>query len=229
MRGLLTLFSPSRDVPSSATGATRPVALPLPQRLKHTVALTFSALLSPYLVIPMGTVGIVATQPSSRRQLVLWVALAVFFSTMVPALYVAWGVLTKRITDIHVAEREQRGAPFILAIASSALGALVLWLVGAPSQVWALGVVTACNGIVMLLITSRWKISIHVAVLSATVLMAITTIPEVNPWPLLVLIPLLMWARHSRGRHSLWQGIAGCAVACALTWGIMQAIYEVMH
>jgi hypothetical protein len=89
--------------------------------------------------------------------------------------------------------------------------------VGAPLPVWSLGVVLAVNGVVMLGITTYWKISMHVSVLSATVLAALLLIPDVQRWQLLLLIPALMWARVTRGRHSIWQGIGGCAVASIIT------------
>ena len=202
------------------------VAVPQPPlvAIYHSVAFAFSALLSPYLVIPMGTIAIVASQPTSQSQLIRWTSLSVFFSTVVPALYVVVQMLRGRITDVHVMEREQRGGPFLVAIISSALGAGVLLYLGAPVQVWGIGVVLAVNGIIMLWISSFWKISIHVAVLSATVLAAMVLIPGVGFWRLAWMVPALMWARVTRGRHSLQQGLVACVTASVLTAAVLYAI-----
>ena len=215
-------------VPDAVPDAV-PVPLPPFVRAYQGAAFALSALLSPYLVIPFGTLGIVASQPTppgvnARRTLLLWSSLSVFFSTVVPALFVLIQVLRGKITDVHVMEREQRGGPFIVAIISSAVGAGVLLYIKAPTPVWSIGVVLAVNGIVMLWITTFWKISMHVSVLAATVFAAIVTIPGVTHWQLLIMIPALIWARVTRGRHSLWQGIGGASVACILTAAVLYSI-----
>ena len=198
--------------------------LPLPVAIYQSVAFALSALLSPYLVIPLGTVVIVASQQGARRQLVLWTSLSIIFSTVIPALYVVLQIARGKITDIHVMEREQRSGPFVVAVISSAVGALVLWRTGAPGMVWGLGVVLLVNGLVLSWITTFWKISMHVAVLTATVLAAYIWVPGISAWSLLPMIPALMWARATRGRHSLWQGLAGCGVSGVLTGGVLLVI-----
>jgi hypothetical protein len=205
-----------------------PAAVPVPMsplvRAYQGAAFALSAALSPYLVIPGGTLGIVASQSGSRRQLIIWSSLSVFFSTIVPALFVLIQVLRGKITDIHVMEREQRGGPFIVAIVSSAISAGILRYMDAPIPVWSTGLILAVNGIVMLWITTFWKISMHVSVLAATVFAAIVTIPGVTHWQLLLMIPALIWARVTRGRHSIWQGIGGAGVACIITAGVLYSI-----
>ena len=187
------------------------------QRFLDGIAFLFSALLSPYLVIPFGTVGIVYVQSSSRRQFLLWTFVSVLFSTIVPALYVVLQIWRGKITDVHVMEREQRSGPFVVAVISSALGALVLHMMGAPRVVWGIGLVLLVNGVVLLWITTWWKISMHVAVLSSVVVACAVMIPALNFWSFVWLIPALMWARWMRGRHTVWQGLGGCFISCALT------------
>jgi len=203
------------------TGAAVAVPQPPLMVVYHSIAFAFSALLSPYLVIPMGTLAIVASQPGLQRQLILWTSLSIFFSTAVPALYVVVQMLRGKITDVHVMEREQRSGPFVVAVISSAVGAVILRMLEAPVQVWGIGLVLAVNGVIMLWISSFWKISIHVAVLSATVLAAIVMIPNVGGWRLSWMVPALIWARVTRGRHSLQQGLAAAVTASALTGGVM--------
>jgi hypothetical protein len=82
------------------------------------------------------------------------------------------------------------------------------------------------NGIILSWITTFWKISMHVAVLSAAVLSLLILVPGLNPWSLVWMVPALMWARATRGRHSLWQGLAGCGVSCAITGGAFASIRQ---
>jgi hypothetical protein len=193
-------------------------------QIYSSLAFAFSALLSPYLVIPVGTIVIVASQSAGTRQFVLWTGLSILFSTAIPAFYVVVQILRGKITDVHVMEREQRGGPFFVAVASSAVGAFTLRFLGAPPEVWGIGLVLMLNGIILSWITTFWKISMHVAVLSASVLSVLVMVKGVNIWSLVWMIPALMWARATRGRHSIWQGLAGCAVACAITGSAMASI-----
>lgn len=202
------------------------VPQPLLVAVKQSAAFALSALLSPYLVIPVGTVATVASVSYSRREWLIWTLLSIFFSTIVPALYVLVQVWRGKITDIHVMEREQRGGPFLVAILSSAVGALVLRLLGADVAIWGIGVVLSVNGVVLFWISSYWKISMHVAVLSSTILAAVVMIQGVSLWNLAWMVPALMWARVTRQRHTIWQGVGGCVVACALTSGILWVIYS---
>jgi hypothetical protein len=189
-----------------------------------TVAFALSALMSPYLVIPVGTVGIVASTSATRADFLKWTFLSVFFSTLVPALYVVIQIWRGKITDVHVMEREQRGGPFTVALVSSVVGGLVLRYLRAPAEVWGIGLVLFINGLVMLQITRIWKISMHVAVLSATILAAIIMIDGVSIPALVWMVPALIWARVTRGRHTVWQGLAACGLSCALTGGVLYLI-----
>ena len=214
-------FSPESPSPEAGVAVRRPT---LGRRLLDSTAFALSAILSPYLVIPFGTVGIVATRASGRNDFVLWTFLSVFFSTIVPALYVVFQIMRGKITDVHVMEREQRGGPFLVAVISVALGAFVLRAIGAPAVVWGIGLVLLVNGLVLSWITNFWKISMHVSVLTSVVIASIILIPDVSFWSLVWMIPALMWARAMRGRHSPWQGVAGCLVSGALTFGVFAAV-----
>jgi hypothetical protein len=213
-----------------AIAAQEHPAVPVPQpplvRLKHIIAFALSAVLSPYLVLPVGTTAIIASVAQPTRAFITYTAISVFFSTALPALFVLFQIWRGKITDVHVMEREQRGGPFLVAIFSSAIGAWVLHAIGAPMSVWGICAVLTLNGVILTWITSFWKISMHVAVLSATVLAAIRMIPNTSAWPLL-LIPALMWARITRGRHTIWQGLAGALLAMLVTYGSLTLLYFV--
>ena len=207
--------------------AVKAVAVPQPESvtLIQSLAFALSALLSPYLVTAIGTVAIVAAVSLSYKEWFVWTALSIFFSTVIPALYVLIQVWRGKITDIHVMEREQRGGPFLVAILSAAVGAGVLRALGADVRVWGIGVVLAANGVALFWISSHWKISMHVAVLSATVLAAAVMIEGVSLWGLIWMVPALIWARVTRQRHTIWQGIGGCTVASLLTIALLRLLY----
>jgi hypothetical protein len=197
----------------------RGIGVRLRQRRRRSpadsLAFLLSALLSPYLVIPVGTAGIIYAR--APTEFWVWAAISLLFSTFLPLGYILFGMWRGTISDVHVMEREQRGGPFVIAIVGGFVAAYVLFLLGAPTSVWGLSVIQAVNGLAILGITSFTKISVHVAVLSATVIGATVLHPSLRPFALLWLIPFLIWARARRGRHSLWQGVGGFVVASVIT------------
>lgn len=180
-----------------------------------SLAFLLSAILSPYLVIPVGTMGIIYAR--APGEFWVWAGISLLFSTFLPLVYILVGMWRGTISDVHVMEREQRGGPFVVAITGGFVAAFVLFRLGAPTSVWGLSVIQAFNGLAILGITTFTKISVHVAVLSATVIGATVLHPHIPPFALLWLVPFLIWARARRGRHSLWQGIAGFFVASVIT------------
>ena len=201
-----------------------PAPQTLPQKISDGLAFFLSAALSPYIVIPVGTIYLVWARSTSPEKFWVWLGISLFFSTILPVLFIIYGIVRGTISDIHVMERTQRGGPFTVAIAGSLVAAVVLRQMGAPNSVWALSAILAVNGLAMLFITNYTKISIHVAVLSATVLGASILEPSIHPIGLVWMIPALMWGRWRRGRHTWMQGIMGCVVACVLTSGTIWSI-----
>ena len=212
----MSLFTPKP--PPESPEAQRPA--PLPPRKGGTVpnALAFllSAVLSPYLVILFGTVGIVYAR-SDPQKFWLHLAISLFFSIALPTLYVLYGIKKGFISDVHVMEREQRNGPFAVAIGGSFLAGLILFLIGAAPSVWGLSVILVVNGLLIWLITLKTKISVHVSVLSATALGTTILHPEVPPLAFAWMVPALIWARWYRRRHTIWQGLGGAALSGLVT------------
>lgn len=193
---------------------------PLQTRIADAVAFFLSALLSPYIVIPVGAVGIIYVRAPDDK-FWLWAGISVLFMVGFPVLYILWGIKRGIISDVHVMEREQRSGPFLIAIIGSLIGAILLFCLQAPPSIWGLNIILCGNGVLIWFITRYTKISVHVCVLSATVLGASILHTAMPPFALLWLIPMLIWARMRRQRHTFWQGLSGFAVAAATTFIVL--------
>jgi hypothetical protein len=97
----------------------------------------------------------------SIQTFLLLMATCITFGTIVPLMMMYQ--LTKRglISDFNVSERQERTGPFVGAAASYFAGGGALLLLRAPTIIITLMLCYACNTVIMLLITLRWKISIH--------------------------------------------------------------------
>lgn len=200
--------------------------LPNIKQWRLHIAFWVSALFSPYLVIPLGTVALVAAVARTREGFWLWTSLCIFFTTVIPVLFVVVQIARGKITDVHIMERHQRSGPFLVAVLSAAIGAIVMKYYGAPLEIWGIALVFAINGLVLYCITAWWKISIHVAVLSAAILAGAIMIPNMN-WRFVAwVIPLIIWARFVRRRHTAWQGLMAFFVAIFITSASIYLLYK---
>ena len=121
------------------------------------------------------------------------------------------------IPDIYVSQRERRAIPFIAALAIYFVGAIALLWAKAPSIVTALMLCYVGNSLIMMLITAKWKISIHTSGITgpATVLIYYFG-PTALPFFLLA-IPVA-WARVRLGAHNLAQVSAGGLLTILTTY-----------
>lgn len=193
------------------------------QHLLDRIAFGISAVTSPYVVTGItAALAVLMLQPT-WRQLLLWGGIAVGAGAVLPFLivYLLWR--KHRLTDMHVRLRAQRIVPFVAALVSASAGMVLLYAVRAPAQLVALAAVYIANGLILALISLRWKISVHAAVFTAGVmsLWALGYVPAL--WAL-ALLPLVLWARVRRHRHTWLQGLVPVAlslVATPLVYGLV--------
>ena len=155
--------------------------------------------------------------PPEDAQTILMLAISITFGTLVPLGMMYH--LSKRglISDFYVSQKRERTKPFAGAIASYIVGSVVLLLVRAPAIVTALMLCTAGNTLIMMLITLRWKISIHASGIAGPVT---TLVYGTGAWAavfFLLLIPV-GWARVRLRAHTPWQILAGALVTVISTW-----------
>ena len=180
------------------------------------IAFTVSAVTSPYLVTALTAGVVVYLVHATVGELLLWVGIATGFSAVLPFLLVLGLLRLGRVTDMHVALREQRAVPLLATLLSATVGLCLLHRVGAAKQVLALGWAFLLNGALLTLITLRWKISVHAATFAACVI-ALGLVG--SPWAIcaLAFLPLVLWARLHRRRHTLMQGLVPVLLVSATT------------
>lgn len=189
----------------------------IPKTKTDKAALLISLLLSPFCLIPFFIYLVISKYTDSMRDFWTYIGIAFVFSTVVPFLNVFIMVKMGKISDVHVAKREERTEPFVVGILSLIVGTLLLRYIGAPNQVEIIGWVMIVNGILFFIITFFWKISMHASIFAG---MIISLAILVNPLFLLgfLLLPVLIWARIKRHRHNIYQGITATILAAGLTY-----------
>jgi len=199
------------------------------RRCGYRVANAVSYILNP-LVLPPVAFALLDAHFGARGLAILWTfAVSAVFFCLIPLAYILGLVRRGRTESLEVRQREQRLGPFLVSVGSYAIGAVLLALaVDGPALpvIVAFAAIFPVNTAVLLLINLRWKISIHMSSLAAFVgvlLFAALTVWRDLPdgveaaltlatvAPLVLLLPVLMWARVRVGAHTTGQVIAGAA------------------
>jgi membrane-associated phospholipid phosphatase len=147
--------------------------------------------------------------------------LTLFFLSIGPLCYVIACVRLGKLSDIEVSRRTERAGPFLFGISSVLLGLLALVLLHGPRNLQTVLIVTEVSGIVMMVTTLWWKISIHASSLggAATILTALYGGIMLPTFALLILVS---WSRVVLGRHTVLQVIAGSLMSVVLTLLILK-------
>ena len=143
-----------------------------------------------------------------------WGLLAALFTAVLPTLFISRGVRHGRWSDRNVGARRPRLLVLAFITASVAAGLILLLVLGAPPLLTGYLAFTLASVAVLAAITTVWKISIHCAVASGSVMiLALTYGPLVLCG--YVLVALLAWARVTVQDHSVAQVIAGSVLGAA--------------
>ncbi len=213
--------------------------------LGHHAANVLSYVVNPLVLPPVGFGLILWHFSAPGREIALVVAVSLVFFCLVPLAYVVRMIRRGEAESLEVRERAGRLRPFLVGIASYAVGIIGMALVGttAVPLLAALALIYPVNTALLLLVNLRWKISIHMTSLAGFVsillFVSLTVWRDLPPGteavltaltvaPLLVLLPLLMWARVRVGAHTPGQVVAGAVFGLVMPAAELWLIVRVL-
>jgi hypothetical protein len=173
----------------------------------------------PLVFVSISVAIVVGTQLVVRAALPILAAL--FLSVILPtAILLVSGVRSGRWRDADVSVREERKRFYPWAIAFSALGTLISWVIGAPFFIIRGGLITLALFVIAALANFYLKISLHIlfAAYCTTILFRINIVCGTVA---MILAGLVFWARLFLSRHTLIEALAGAALG--IGGGIMAA------
>ena len=174
----------------------------------------------PIVAAPAFLCLILLQRPANSLTLVL---ITVLIGALVP-LGIVYG-LSRRgiIPDLWASKRETRAIPFTGAICSYLIGTAGLVAAGAPAIITSLMLCYVGNTVIMMLISLRWKISVHASGITGPATALIYSLGMMAV-PLLLLALPVCWARIKLRSHTLAQVAAGALLTILITW-IQVGIY----
>jgi len=193
---------------------------PLPKPLRVRIARFVSNLLAPSTIsIPL--VFLVAFYHAlSPMKASFYACVTLFFICIGPMAYIVIGVRLGKFSDVDVSRRSERLGPFLFGLGSVLLGLFVLQVTHGPKSLFTLLLVILVSGVLMMIVTLWWKISIHASSLAgaATIL---TALYGAIFLPTFLLIVLVSWSRVVLRRHTVAQVLVGSLVSIALSSAIL--------
>lgn len=149
------------------------------------------------------------------KQFIITELISLIFASVLPmAIILHWA--RKLDTDKDISNREDRFIPLIVGVVSYFIGFLISLALGVSNFLTVLILCYTVNTFIVMLITSKWKISIHTTGLTGPVAALIMLI-----WPIGtifgLLYPLLIWSRFTLKKHTMAQAIAGGVFGLVMT------------
>ena len=140
----------------------------------------------------------------------------ILFGSVLPAIYVMRLRQRGEINEWDVQQMDLRLKPLAWGVASYLAGFIALALLGVRGIPLGLMFCYATNTAAVLLITRRWKISIHaIGISGPLVALQMALGPAVYPW--WGLAPLVAASRVYLGRHTPAQVVAGVLLGIVMT------------
>lgn len=169
--------------------------------------------------VVVGTLGLltIVFQTIEPMQARLFYVVLLILLTFVPAAFYLFIYFKGNIFEmLELIQREARLVPYILMILGAIGAIIVLSMLQAPKPIFVMTLVLLANEVVLATINFWTKVSIHTATPTFT---ALTLGYLVSPYwyLLLLLVPLVAWARVYGKRHTLKQVIGGFLFATAVT------------
>lgn len=178
----------------------------------HKLAKTISAFTNPPIItIPLFLIICIVLSFENggfdfNKFIIMELISLVFASVLPMAIILFWA---KKInTDRDISNREDRFIPLIIGIVSYFIGVLVSLALNADNFLTLLLLCYSVNTGVVLLITFKWKISVHTTGISGPVAALILLL---GPFGAVfgVIYPIVIWARVLLKKHTLAQAICG--------------------
>lgn len=141
-----------------------------------------------------------------NKFIVLELISLIFASILPMAIIVYWA--KKLNTDKDISNRQDRFTPLVVGIVSYFICFLVSLALGLSDFLTGLLLCYSINTGVVLLITAKWKISVHTTGLSGPVGALILLLGPIGAL-FGILYPILIWSRVTLKKHTLAQAIAG--------------------
>jgi hypothetical protein len=185
------------------------------KRFKQFFAEVLSRILDPFWEVPLALIVAIAFAVHEGLR---WrfVGLLLFIDAIVPMIFFLTMLYNKQIKDWDIQNRVQRIPLYVFTMICHLGG---IWLAHelGRTQLVSILLVFYTVAIIFLVITLKWKISLHAGV-NAVLFTTINVFYDFQYAWLYILLYLVMWARVYQKHHTWAQVVAGALIGGGIVW-----------
>jgi hypothetical protein len=179
------------------------------------IASGLSNVLDPRILIGPVAYLIAISNSNSFFMNASWVLLLLALTTLPVAAFIAFQTRKKIFENNQVPNSRQRKIIYIIGICGILLNLLIMIVLSGPKALIALEISMLIAGFVAAIINTKMKVSVHTGAIAGAVISLIAS------WgkpllPLIVLIPLMGWARVASHAHTTTEVILGALIGTAI-------------
>ncbi len=183
--------------------------------MRERIASLTSNILNPFLVSPVLILLLSFKSTSSALDAVKWLLISIAVSILPVFVVIIYLVRSQKLENVFVDVRKQRTKIYLLAGVCAGVGCIIFPYLEAPPTLRATVVAGFSAVVVFMCINFLWKISLHTALITASVAILIILYGSIAAVTV-VLVPLIAWARIELKHHSLAQVAAGALLAASI-------------
>jgi membrane-associated phospholipid phosphatase len=191
-------------------------------KIKENLAKTASNIFNPFVVSILVLASLAVKATASINETIQWLFISIGISIL-PMLFILYILIRRKKLDSFFSNpREQRNLVYIFSTAIGAIDCALLWYFKIPELLAVMFTAGFIGVVVFMVINYFWKISLHTAFITATVVVMIMVYGAGAAWSAFV-VPLVGWSRIVLKQHNLLQVIAGGTLAAVIVvmvfWG----------
>lgn len=179
------------------------------------VATIISRIFEPFVMFSVVTL-VAALHSGLATTAMPWFLTMLIVMIGLPIALLTWAIRTKKVDNWDVSRREQRIIPMIILLILSAIYVFAVSRFGNSELtnlfllyfVWLVG---------FFVVTTKWKISGHTSANALAIGLLISWFGWIW-WPLLLIVPLVAWARVVRKDHTVAQVVVGALYSWILVY-----------
>jgi len=180
-----------------------------------------SSLSSPYLTAPLFILLAGYHYVQDPLELVLYGSIPLVFTVLIPLLYTIHLRRTGKVDSVHIIDRRSRLVPLAITGASSLVGLVLLYAVGAPEEILHLAVLLFLLAATVLVATFFLKVSGHMAAWGAGTTIVVALYGPILVPLFLIALPIA-WSRLTLKKHTPLEVVAGfmygTGTAAIISW-----------
>jgi hypothetical protein len=178
--------------------------------MSHYLAKLISNVINPFLVSFTVIALLAFESTASTTDALKWLSISIVLSVLPVFVFVVYMVKIKQLDGIFINPRKQRTRIYVLATCLGIAGVVVLHFTQAPKLLLVTFFTGLASIVIFMSINLYWKISLHTGFIAAATTIIAIVYGGFYSF-VVILVPLVGWARYNMKLHS-WQQIASGAV-----------------